>query len=167
LPLLFFWLAGCGYQMGNLLPQGIHTVAVPVFGNDTLYRGYEFSLTEAVIAEILNLTSLQIATVARADTLLDASIERIAQSTIAKDENRLATRLDITITVHITWRDLRTGKNIVPARKIAETVEINTTQGETLDNAIGQGLRKLARLIVYALEDPYWVPGAAATPTSS
>lgn len=159
LALLFLLaFAGCGYRMGNMLPPGIRTVAVPIFDNDTLYRGYEFPLTEAVVAEILNLTSLQIAAPKDADTRLEATIKRISQTTVTKDENRLATRLDITITVQMSWHDLRTGRIIMPPRKVAETVEINTSQGETLDNAIAQGLRKLARRIVYTLEDSHLVP---------
>lgn len=150
--------ASCGYQVGGLMPHGIETVAVPIFKNQTLYRGYEFSLTWAVGAEILTQTPLRLTSASYADTILDGEIVRIRQNTVTKDENRLATQLDVVLTVAVEWKDQRSGKPILPRQILSETMEIATARGENVQQALNQALRKLARRIVYMLEDSHLLP---------
>ena len=46
-------LSACGYSHQALFPEGIRTVAVPIFENRTThYRGLERDVTEALIKEI-------------------------------------------------------------------------------------------------------------------
>ena len=155
-------LCGCGYTAGSLTPYGIKTVAVPIFQNDTLYRGYEFLLTKAIITEIATRTSLHPTARDAAETMLVGNITSIRQSTVIKDENRQATQFDVTIAVNILWTDTRTGKPIVPAQTLAETVQVTTDRGENFENALIQALRKLARSIVYTLESPYLLTDMAS-----
>ena len=147
-------ILGCGYKMGTIIPSG--TVAVITFDNKTLYRQYEFFLTQALMSEISMRTSLKTSDVSNSDTILSGTIVQISANTIRKNEQREATELDITVSVEINWKDTRTGQFIVRNNSLSETTQIISNRGENFDNSIVQSLRKLARSIVYAMEQSYW-----------
>lgn len=148
-------LCSCmGYQMGDLIPE--RTIGIPIFKNKTLYRGYEFTLTTAVEKEILTQTQLQILSPNNADTILKGTITEIQATTVEKDKNKRAIRLDVHVTVLIEWYDKTTQRNILPSTKISDTVEAIVSQGESTEDAISEGLSKIARRIVYAMEHPFW-----------
>ncbi len=140
--------------MGDIISQ--QTIAVPVFHNETLYRGYEFLLSKAVVSEILTNTQLKVVSVDRADSILTGKITKIEQNTVTKDENRLATELDITVYLEIEWKERETGKEILPKTPIAETVEVIAGRGQSLEAAITEALKRLARFVIYTMEHPYW-----------
>lgn len=140
--------------MGDIIPQ--QTVAVPIFHNDTLYRGYEFLLTKAVISEILSSTQMKVASIERADSILAGRITKIEQSTVTKDKNRVATELDITVFLEIEWKERSTGNPILSKTSLSETVEIKASRGQTLEDAITEALKRLARYVIYTMEHPYW-----------
>ncbi len=156
---IFFFLCclsciGCGYHIGDILHE--QTIAVPIFHNETLYRGYEFLLTKAVISEILTTTPLQVVEQEESDTVLYGKILKVEQQTIAKDEERRATALDLTIYAQIHWQDIRQKKDILAPRTVAESIEVRFQRGQSLDSAMTEALRKLGRKIVANLEHPYW-----------
>lgn len=153
-------LAGCGYQVGDILPE--RTIAVPIFHNATLYRGYELSLTRVVISDLLTTTPLRVVSQSDADTVLYGTIHKIQQFTISKDESRQAIELDVVVETQIRWVK-KDGTEILPARMISETMHVQVQQGQTVANAIGNSLHKLSRKIVANLEHPYWEKN---TPTS-
>lgn len=152
--LVVIFANGCGYQIGDVIPQ--QSIAVPIFHNETLYRGYEFALTKAVISEIFTNTALHVVETDVADTILAGTIKTVAATTVTKDVNRVATRLDVTVAVEIEWKDRKTGKILVPKTTLAETVEAIANRGQTIDSAVSDALRRLARLIIYRMEHPYW-----------
>lgn len=155
--LLIVWicfLAGCGYQMGSLISPGINSVAIPVFRNQTLYRNFEFTLSEAVIKEVLTATNLRVMPSDRADTVLNGKILKMRQSTVIKNEKRLSTQFDINITVEIEWKDQRTGKMIIRPKRLSHTIQVFAERGENFQTAAVLALGKLARTIVYSMENP-------------
>ena len=146
--------SACGYQVGDILKD--QTIAVPIFHNNTLYRGYEFFLSDALISELLANTSLKVVHSSRAETILYGTITKIRQKTIIKDENRLATNLDVMVEVNIEWKDKSTNKSIIPSTSLSETIEVSVQAGQDLNKAITEALRKLARKVIYQMEHPYW-----------
>jgi outer membrane lipopolysaccharide assembly protein LptE/RlpB len=57
------WLAGCGYHpVGSAthIPEGVHSVAVPIFENRTSVPRLELFMTEAVLHDLSARTQLQI-----------------------------------------------------------------------------------------------------------
>ena len=152
---IFLFFSSCmGYQMGDIIPQ--QTISIPIFKNETLYRGYEFLLTNSLHKEILTQTSLQITNANVASTVLKGTILAIRQRTVEKDENKRAVRLDVHVKVQVEWLDKVTNKPILPITTISDTVEVMVAQGESTDSAITQGLSKIARHIIYHMEHPYW-----------
>ncbi len=148
---LTFFCKGCGYQMGNLTPPNIHSIAVPIFQNDTLFRDFEFDLTQAVVDEILTKTSLVVTGEGQADSILVGRILKISFSTITKNDEREATILDISATVDIHWQNARTGKTII-RRTLTETAEAIADRGENVESATDEAFQDLAQKIVYNLE---------------
>lgn len=161
-PLLLILAAfcGCGYHMGSLTPDHVRTIAVPIFHNRTLYRDWEFVLTGAVIQQILTGTNLRVTSTDSADTVLIGEITRVGQSTVTKDETRLATQFDVSISVNVEWQDRRTGKAIYPKREISESMHVFADRGENFQTAVQVAVAKLARSVVYSLERPLllWEP---------
>ena len=152
--LLSFIVSACGYRIGDLIPPD--TIAVVNFQNKTLYRGYEISLTEGLVSEILMRTPLKVMPYGKANTVLSGDIVSIKASTVTKDETRAANQLDVTVSVEVEWKDVREKRTLLPKTRVSETVQVIVSRGENLESAITQSLRKLARFIVYAMEHPYW-----------
>ncbi|MFH0907889.1 MAG: LptE family protein [bacterium] len=72
---LAFGLSGCaGYHVGSMLPPDIKTVYVPTFVNKTREPLLEVETTAAVLEEIQNDGSLQLANKEDADAILDVTL---------------------------------------------------------------------------------------------
>ena len=80
-PALALLLGGCaGYHIGPVKPakfDGIHTIAVNNFKNDTLQPRVEVPLANAVIKQIQQDGTYKIADEANADALLEGTLEEI------------------------------------------------------------------------------------------
>lgn len=106
--------AGCGYTSGQLFPKKYHTVAVPMFENQTFYRNVESDLSEALTKQIETRTPYAIAAPVDADTILQGTITRIDQRQISRNEiGGMPQEIEVTITVNFQWKNLRTGDVIV------------------------------------------------------
>jgi len=71
-----FMFGGCGYRpvgTATHIPEGIHTVAVPVFENRTQLPRIELWMTQAVVRDLSARTQLQIEP--RADSSADATLK--------------------------------------------------------------------------------------------
>ncbi|BBM84004.1 LPS assembly lipoprotein LptE [Candidatus Uabimicrobium amorphum] len=156
--LLFSLLCSCGYRMGTLMPKGIETICVPTFTNTTLFRDFEFILTPAVVDEILVKTSLNVTNEYQAQTKLIGSIIDVNFRSVIKNDNRNVDVLDITVTARIEWIDLRTGRDVIPKTNVRHRFEVNFIRGENLADETDDGLRDLARKIIYTMESPVMGP---------
>jgi len=112
---------GCGYSTRSLIRGGIRTVYVPVFENRTYYRGYEVDLTRAVIDEINDFSNLRIAPRDEAESLLVGTLTDVEEDVERKGEDDTIIAKNITISVHIQWRDNRTQSDIIPPQRLRET----------------------------------------------
>jgi hypothetical protein len=99
-----------GYTTRPTYNLDIHTVRVPIFKNDTFYRGLEFQLTEAVIREIELKTPYKVVTAGEpADTELTGKIKLLTKNLVVPDQLDLVRQSEVTLTVEVVWRDLRPG----------------------------------------------------------
>jgi len=112
-------LAGCsedptrGYSMQSLFLDDIKSVSVPIWsrGQNVFRRDLEMGLTEAISKRIESATPYKVTTSARADTLLEGTIDRIVQSPLSFNPDTGQPREQtITMFVSFKWTDLRTGK---------------------------------------------------------
>jgi hypothetical protein len=99
-----------GYTSKPLYSEEIHTVRVPIFKNETYYRGLEFQLTEAVIREIESKTPFKVVTAGcPADTELTGKITTVNKALINVTQLNGIRESEVTLAVGVVWRDLRAG----------------------------------------------------------
>ena len=130
-------LVGCGYRVAETYPTAYATVSVPIFENRTFYKGIEFALAEALTKQITSRTPYRIASPGSADTVLQGSITRVEQFSVARTgESSLPEQMEMQVTVNFQWKDLRTGEDIIdrvgftavgryiPTQPVGEAVQV-------------------------------------------
>ncbi len=149
-----------GYSTASLYPEGIETVAVPIWTReaDVFRRDLEFRLTEAVIKRIEADTPYRVADRAEADTLLTGRIVRVTQQVLSVNPDTGRPRqLQVEIVVAYTWTDLRTGAELVTVGRLVSAGVY--TPPEPFDEAFFLGsastLDDVARRVVESMEQPW------------
>jgi hypothetical protein len=100
-----------GYTTKPNYDMGIRTVRVPIFKNNTFYRGWEFELTKAVIREIEAKTPYKVVSAGcAADTELTGTIVSINKNIINRNQLNEVREAETVLAVEVVWRDLRTGE---------------------------------------------------------
>lgn len=108
---LAFCLSGCaGYRIGDVKPHylaDVHSIAVPTFRNQTYLPRIEVLLTNTVIKQLQQDGTFQIASAAKADATLKASIQSItrAPARFLRGNVLATTEFNLTITVLYTLTD--------------------------------------------------------------
>ena len=129
--------AGCGYTQGELFREDVATVAVPVFGNQSFYRGMEMDLTEALAKELERRTPYKVVRSNNADTILEGKIVSVRQRRLSRtNRGNLPQEMQLHMVVDFQWRNARTGEvmrerkgfevvgRYIPASPIAEPLAI-------------------------------------------
>jgi hypothetical protein len=111
-----------GYSTCPNYDTSIRTVRVPIFQNRTFWSvtpapGMEMDLTQAVIRAIESRTPYKV-TQGEADTELKGTIITFTKTMLNYTQLNEVREAETTMTVELTWRDLRTGKYLTrPARR--------------------------------------------------
>lgn len=120
------WAAGCasdpteGYVFGSTYREGVATVAVPIFENDTYHRDIEFELTDAVVKEIESRTPYKVTSAVRADTILSGTIRRVEIDHLSRSPRTGLTEESVlSVTIDFEWTDLRTNRPLVKREQYA------------------------------------------------
>lgn len=105
--------AGCGYHAvgsGTHIPEGVHTMAVPIFENRTQAPRIELRMTQAVVRELSARTKLQID--AEANPSADATLKgTILTETVnpltysATGTNTITSSYVVTVTAKVVLTD--------------------------------------------------------------
>lgn len=153
-------LSGCGYMVGAPYSETVRTVAVPIFTSDSFRRGFEFQLTEAVKKRIEMQTPFRIAEEPYADTRLTGHIVDVRKNVIAENAFDDPRELQLSMTVMVTWEDLRTGQMLaqqqIPLPAEAATfiaqADFAPELGQSLASANQRMMERLAYDIVSRME---------------
>ena len=126
-----------GYAMVSPYDQGISTIAVEMFENETYDRGVEFELIDALVKEIEARTPYKVTSTSRADTILTGRIRRVERTQLSKSQlTGLSEEVTVSVTIDVHWRDLRSGQPLlalesftghglfVPSRPTGEPIEL-------------------------------------------
>ena len=112
--------AGCasspteGYAATSPFPSKYRSVALPVFRNDSLMRGFERDLADALVKQVEQSTPYKVRSEAAADTALRGTITSVDLVQLSKDPGTgLANEMMVRMRVDFEWTDLRTGERIV------------------------------------------------------
>ena len=149
---------GCGYRVGSMHPDGVHTVYVPVFTTKEYRRELEFALTEAVIKEIEQATPYKVVKRHQADTTLVGTVLELNKAVSSINPDSDPRELRVTLTAEVQWQDLRSGKTLLDGagpsgkRRVSESVRYVPELGESLTTASNRAVKRLARRIVEMME---------------
>jgi hypothetical protein len=149
---VLFTCAGCGYSSQALIDPRYKTVYVETFDNRTFYRGFENSLTRALINEINSKTNLRVVPRNQADTVITGQITDFKQYVLTEDQHDNVREMQVTAFADMTWTDRRTGQPIKVVRSHTASEQIKFDIGETLETATGELFRDLAQELVEQLE---------------
>ena len=141
-----FVCGACGYTSESLLDPQNRTVYV-----DT-YRGFEVSLTRALINEINAKTDLRIVPRDQADTLITGNIADFRQHVLTEDEHDNIRETEVRIFVNMTWTDRRTDRPIRRLRNVGAAEQIKWELGQTLESETVELFRDLAERLVERME---------------
>ena len=116
LVLLAAMSSGCGYALagrGSSLPSYIKVIGVPLFKNATAIFDVDRIITERVRTELIGRGSFRVVPeTSGVDALVDATITSVTFAPATFDEGGQADRYFITITARVSFRDLKTNKEI-------------------------------------------------------
>jgi len=106
--------SGCGYKLagtGTFLPKNIKVIAVAPFENRTTRPEVEVRVTEAVARELSRHGSTKVVTdKALADAYLEGVVTEFHTSPVQFNSEGRATRLESTVVLRASIRDLVTGE---------------------------------------------------------
>lgn len=106
-----FGCASGSYSGEAAYPADIRTIAVPIFENQSFYRGVEFDLTEAIIKEIETRTPYKVTSGEVADTILTGTVASVEETTLSRTlTGGITQEVQVVLTVNMEWKDLRTGQ---------------------------------------------------------
>ncbi len=141
-------LSGCGYSTRSLLPEGVSSVAVEIFGNETFDREIEFTLTRELAREIRHRTAWRVADRGAADALIRGRITRVQRPVLVEDRRDRISEGAVIVTVEVELVDLATGRLLVPPFELRNRAEFLVERGETVETAFAESLADLAEDIV-------------------
>lgn len=142
-------LTACGYSTSALLRKDIRTISVPVFDNQTFYRGLEVQLTKSMVEELKLHTRLRFAARADADSVLEGDLISYSESVRSKTSNDDILLKQVTATARFRWVDNLTGREIVPWKTVRESTLYAVAVGESQGASV---FRELAQRIVEKME---------------
>jgi hypothetical protein len=151
-------IPGCGYSPGFRGPPGVHSIAVPMFNNQTapLRREIEYTLTDAVRKEIQAVSDLRLTNSDDADMSLFGTVREFKEKLVSEGKHDEKLESSIVIAVDVVVEDYVNAKQWRERVTVREPLSVEA--GQTLDQATQTALRRLAKKILEQIEA--WEAGA-------
>jgi hypothetical protein len=125
--LLSVFASGCaGYHVGPVTKTSFHSIAVPMFRNETLRPQIEAQISNAIIRRLQEDGSLRIEGRPRADVILVGTVfryDRIALRSLRSDTG-VPREYRISITVRVEALDRRTGETVLKSTEVEGTSDV-------------------------------------------
>lgn len=129
--------ASCGYALsgrGSFLPDYIKTLGIPMFGNGTPYQTVEQVLTQRVRLEFQSTRRYTVVpTDENVDGVVRGDITAISIAPVSLNEQRLASRVRVTVGIKVKFEDVRAQKTLWenPALSFSDEYELASPSGGT------------------------------------
>lgn len=105
---------GSGYSFEPVYSSDVRSISVPIWENRTYYARAELDLTEALVKQIQRTTPWVVSRSGVAETTLEGAITDIRLETLSIDRTSgLVQEQGVRYTVEFTWKDNRTGQELV------------------------------------------------------
>ncbi len=119
---LTIFLTACGYALsgrGLLVPPDAHTIAVPLFLNDTNEPYADTEITRAVVSEFLADGRLKVVDLSVADLALKGAVVKYDVTALSYTADSYVQQYNVRLVVNASLVDLRTGKTLWQEQGIA------------------------------------------------
>lgn len=147
---------GCGYSTNSLVPTTYHTVAIPIFVNDTRRRDLEIEVTRAVVEEMQSRTHLRVVPESTGpDLVMKGVLHEVDESGVSRRGHQRIREQDLFVTAEIEVQDRRAGKTLVAKQRVSEREAFVPVVGEDVRTAREEAVRALAERIVRTLESSW------------
>lgn len=151
---ILFMSSCAGYRLGNTLPEGVETVTVPTFINQTTEPLIEVAATDATIAQFQFDGSLRISKKENADAILEARLlnYRLVPISFEQDDQKTATQYRAILSAAIVLRRISDNSVIAESPNIEGDYTFDFTGDMTTskNTALPEASKDLARKIVDA-----------------
>jgi hypothetical protein len=144
--------ADCGYRAGLRFPGEIRRVAVPVFGNETLRRGLEFDLTEAVARAFLERTDLEVTRESDADAVVRGRIREVRTPVLVEGGRFEFLEGAVVFEVEVELAGARDGATLARL-ELRDRAEFSIPAGEKPEGAFQESIDRMAERIVLGLAE--------------
>lgn len=151
--LIFLSLIGCGYKP-VYYSGDIKKIAVPIFDNQTNWRGYEFELTNKIHSEIhARLPGYRLVSKPKdADIVLEGSITSISKPVLVEGELDRTIQSQVVFGLAISIKNQRTGKTIYQGTH-SESAEFIGQRYESEDTSRAELYEKISRWVTDILDN--------------
>jgi hypothetical protein len=143
-----------GYSNESLFPDNIGSVYLEMFENQSLERGVEYELTDALAKRIETDTPYKIISSRdRADTLMSGQITSIGTAvlTIERQTGR-ALEKEVELQALVSWKNLKTGELLLDNVSVNASATYSEWQNQGFRYASTLAANNLAQKIVESME---------------
>ena len=136
---------GCGYQTGSMMPDGVESVAVMLFENDSLYRHAEVTFTRALTDQFLRRAHVTLRDASDADAVISGRIVEVPRIPLVEDSVDLLLNGAVLVRIEVRIDDARTGVALTAPFEVVRRADHIIPRGERLQAAVDEALRDAAR----------------------
>jgi hypothetical protein len=143
-----------GYSNDSIYAEGVKTVRLNMFDNQTFWRDVEYDLSEALSKRIETDTPYKIVTSQDyADSVISGQIVSINESalTIDRQTGRVIEK-EVQIRAVVNWKNLKTGELLIDNRTVSSSASYSEYQKQDFMYGSSVAANKLARNIVELME---------------
>ncbi len=151
-------LSGCdqagSYSNASLYPEGIGTVYIEMFDNQSFRRGVEYELTDALAKRIESQTPYKIVSNRDlADAVISGRIVRATEAVLTTERQiGRALEKDVELQVVVNWKNLRTGELLIDNSKVVASASYSEWQSQGFAYASTLAANTLAQRIVELMQ---------------
>ncbi len=151
--LLLAAAAGCGYTVRSALPSHLKTLAIPVFGNNTVEFGLADDITQSLVNGFLSDGRLRIVQERDANAVLRGTVAAYKNQVFGYTSTERATQYEIVLTVQVTFRDLVKNRDLwkedaLTVRTTYNVVAVGSEPPRTEPDGRREVIQKLSEQIV-------------------
>jgi outer membrane lipopolysaccharide assembly protein LptE/RlpB len=152
------WFSGCGYTLvgHGSLPKNIKTIAIPIFDNNTLEKGIEDTITQAVIEVYVKGGKVRLVSETEADAILRGTIRAYndKEALTYNDQNEVSS-YRLTVTADIELQNLKNDEILWQTEKLVAEADFAggpdvdiTTEQENKAKALQELAKELAERVL-------------------